>query len=120
MSMIDRRSLLQLSAAAAGTLGLGTLGASLAHATVPQFGGTIPGFGPLVPTAAQNTGEVPWGQDAALRQWIRHCRLDAFGRLAGAADKADVEKQAVLARLKTQAQAAAANMPRLLAATAAG
>lgn len=58
MSTIDRRSLLQLSAAAAGTLGLSTLGASLAHATVPQFGGTIPGFGPLVPTAAQNTGEV--------------------------------------------------------------
>ena len=58
MSTIDRRSLLKLSAAAAGTLGLGTLGASFAHASVPQFGGTIPGFGPLVPTPAQNTGEV--------------------------------------------------------------
>jgi hypothetical protein len=56
-----------------------------------------------------------WGQDAALRQWIRHCRPDASGRLAGGADRADVEKLALLARLKTQAQAAAANMPRLLA-----
>jgi hypothetical protein len=35
-------------------------------------------------------------------------------------DKADAGKQALLARLKTQAQAAAANMPRLLAAAAAG
>lgn len=64
--------------------------------------------------------QFQWGQDAALRQWIRHCRLDAFGGLVGGADKADAEKQALLARLKTQVQAAAANMPRLLAAAAAG
>jgi hypothetical protein len=70
--------------------------------------------------AANMSNQLQWGQDAALRQWIRNCRLDAFGRLAGGADKADVEKQAILTRLKTQAQAAAANMPRLLAAAAGG
>jgi len=71
-------------------------------------------------TMAVNMGnQFLWSQDAALRQWIRHCRLDAFGRLAASADKADGEKQAMLARLKTQAQAAAANLPRLLAAAAA-
>ncbi len=67
--------------------------------------------------AANMRNQFQWGQDASLRQWIRQCRLDAFGRLSGSADKADVEKQAILARLKTQAQAAAANLPRLLAAT---
>jgi hypothetical protein len=70
--------------------------------------------------AVNMSNQLQWGQDATLRQWIRECRLDGFGRLAGGADKADVEKQAILARLKTQAQAAAANMPRLLAAAAAG
>ena len=70
--------------------------------------------------AANMSNQHTWGQEAALRQWIRNCRLDAFGRLAGGADKADVEKQAILARMKTQAQAAAANMPRLLAAAAGG
>jgi hypothetical protein len=70
--------------------------------------------------AVNMSNQFQWGQDAALRQWIRNCRLDAFGRLAGGADKADVEKQALLARLKVQAQAAAANMPLLLAAATAG
>lgn len=70
--------------------------------------------------AVNLSNQFQWGEDTALRQWIRHCRLDAFGRLAGGVDKADAEKQALLARLKTQAQAAANNMPRLLAAAAAG
>jgi hypothetical protein len=70
--------------------------------------------------AVNMSNQLQWGQDAALRQWIRNCRLDAFGRLASGVEKADVEKQAILARLKTQAQAAAANMPRLLAAATTG
>jgi hypothetical protein len=70
--------------------------------------------------AVNMSNQFLWGQDAALRQWVRNCRLDAFGRLSGGADKADVEKQAMLARLKTQAQAATVNLPRLLAAAAAG
>lgn len=70
--------------------------------------------------AVNMSNQFQWSQDAALRQWIRHCRLDAFGRLVGGVDKADAEKQALLARLRTQAQAAAANLPRLLAAAAAG
>jgi hypothetical protein len=66
--------------------------------------------------AVNMSNQLRWGQDAALRQWIRQCRLDAFGRLTSGVDKADAEKQAILARLKTQAQAAAANLPRLMAA----
>lgn len=57
-----------------------------------------------------------WSQDEDLRRWIRHCRLDAFGRLSAGVDKQDAEKQAILARLKAQVAAAMANMPRLLAA----
>jgi hypothetical protein len=68
--------------------------------------------------AGNMSNQLLWGQDATLRQWIRNCRLDAFGRLTSGVDKADAEKQAILARLKAQAQAAAANMPRLLAAAA--
>lgn len=69
--------------------------------------------------AVNMNNQFQWGQDTGLRQWIRNCRLDAFGRLTGGMDKADAEKQAILARLKAQAQAAATNMPRLLAAAAA-
>jgi secreted PhoX family phosphatase len=58
MQQFDRRSFLKLSAAAGGALGLSTLGLRGAQAAVPQYGGNIPGFGPLVPTAAENTGEV--------------------------------------------------------------
>lgn len=61
------------------------------------------------------TNEFHWRQDAALRQWIRDSRLDAFGQLTAGADKNDAEKQAILTRLKAQGQAAAANMPKLLA-----
>ena len=57
-------------------------------------------------------------RDAVAAACARYkvARLDAFGRLAGGVDKADAQKQALLVRLKTQAQAAMANMPRLLAA----
>ena len=74
-----------------------------------------------VRTVAGNmANQLQWGQDPGLRQWIRECRLDAFGRLTHGVDKADAAKQAVLARLKAQAQAAAANLPRLLAAAGVG
>ncbi len=67
-------------------------------------------------TAVNMSNQFLWGQDATLRQWIRHNRLDAFGRLTSEVDKTDTARQAVLARLKVQAQAAVANMPRLMAA----
>lgn len=64
---------------------------------------------------ANMTNEFHWRQEPELRQWIRESRLDAFGKLTSGADKNDAEKQAILTRLKTQGQAAAANMPKLLA-----
>jgi hypothetical protein len=60
--------------------------------------------------------QAQWGQDKALRQWVRESRLDGFGHLIANAAKDDVEKQATIARLREQAMAAMANLPRLVAA----
>jgi hypothetical protein len=59
-----------------------------------------------------------WGQDKELRKWIRESRLDGFGKLMTGADPQDVEKQTIMARLKEQAGAAMANLPKLIAAGA--
>ena len=67
-------------------------------------------------TFANMMNQFQWSQDKALRQWIRESRLDGFGKLIASADKADAEKQAILADLKATAMAAMANMTRLMAA----
>lgn len=60
--------------------------------------------------------QFQWGQDKALRQWIRDSRLDGFGRLMASVDPQDAEKLAILGRFKQQAMAAMTNLPRLVAA----
>lgn len=57
--------------------------------------------------------QMQWGQDKALRGWIRDCRLDGFGRLMTGIAPDDTGKQAILAKLKAQSMAAMANLPRL-------
>jgi len=68
---------------------------------------------------ANMLNQFQWGQDKTLREWIRASRLDGFGKLMANADKQDAGKQAILARLKEQAAAAMANLPKLIAASAA-
>ena len=68
---------------------------------------------------ANMQNQFEWGQDKALREWVRASRLSGFGKLVANVDKQDGAKQAVLARLKEQAAAAMANLPRLIAAGAA-
>ena len=58
--------------------------------------------------------QFQWGQDKELRQWIRASRLDGFGKLMTGIDPQDTEKQAIMARLKEQAAAAMANLPKLI------
>ena len=60
--------------------------------------------------------QFQWGQDKALRQWIRESRLDGFGKLMVGIPAEDTAKHAILARFKEQAMAAMANLPRLTGA----
>jgi hypothetical protein len=60
--------------------------------------------------------QAQWGQHAALRAWIRDCRLDGFGRMIAAVRPDDTAKTAILGRFRTLAPAAMANLARLAAA----
>lgn len=60
--------------------------------------------------------QFQWSQDKALRGWIRDSRLDGFGKLMTGIAPDDAAKLAILARLKTAAMAAMANLPKLVAA----
>jgi hypothetical protein len=64
------------------------------------------------------TNRFHWGLDKELRKWIRESRLDGFGKLMVLADPQDAGKQAIMERLKHQAGAAMANLPKLIAASA--
>lgn len=78
--------------------------------TVP-FPHTLDGFAPAM--AASMWNQHQWGQDKALRQWIRASRLDGFGKLMAPIDPQDTEKLAVVARIKDLAPAAMANLRKL-------
>ena len=65
--------------------------------------------------AANMTNQMVWGQDKALRAWMRDSRLDGFAKLMTNIDSTDTEKIAILTHLRTAAQAAMANISRLLA-----
>ena len=67
-------------------------------------------------TLGNMMNSMAWAQDDKLRAWIRASRLDGFGKVAAGADKTDAAKQATLARLKANAQAAGANLQKLLTA----
>lgn len=70
-------------------------------------------------TMLANLGnQFRWGQDKALREWIRASRLDGFGQLVAGVDKQDAAKMAILARLKAHTAGAVANLARLAAAPA--
>ena len=60
--------------------------------------------------------QLHWGQDKDLRQWIRNSRLDGFGKIIAGIDAQDTHKQAIVARMREQAAAAAVNLPKLMAA----
>jgi hypothetical protein len=66
-------------------------------------------------THASMMNQFRWSQDKSLRQWLRNIRLDAFGKMVADLEKTDTERQAVLARLRTNAFAAMSNMPGLMA-----
>lgn len=83
--------------------------------TVP-FPDGVEGYPASVAVSMSN--QFKWSQDKALRQWVRNSRLDGFGKMVSEVPESDTEKMAVLARFKQSAQAAMANMPRLMGARA--
>ncbi len=62
--------------------------------------------------------QFQWSQDKTLRQWIRDSRLDGFGKLMSGIDPQDTDKLATVDRLRKNAVAAMANLPKLIAASA--
>jgi len=64
--------------------------------------------------------QFKWGQDKALRQWLRNSRLDGFGKMIAGIDPADEEKMAIMARFKAGAMAAMGNLPKLMTARQTG
>ena len=70
-------------------------------------------------TLANMGNQFQWSQDKVLRQWIRDSRLDGFGKLMSGIDPQDTAKLATVARLRDNAMAAMANLPKLIAAATA-
>jgi hypothetical protein len=78
--------------------------------TVP-FPHTLDDYPAAMATTMWN--QYHWGQDPALRRWVRSSRLDGFGKVVAGADRNDRHKQAVLARIKEHAVAALSNLTTL-------
>ncbi len=80
--------------------------------TPVPFPKNLAGFARATQVSMMN--QFAWSQDEALRQWMRESRLDGFGKMVAEVDKLDADKQAILARLRGNAMAAMANMPKLI------
>ena len=63
--------------------------------------------------------QLQWSQDKRVRRWIYESRLDGFGKVVASAPADDADKQAVIARLKSNAMRAAMNLQTLIAKQAA-
>lgn len=77
------------------------------------FPQTLAGYARATQVSMMN--QFHWSKEPALRQWLRDSRLDGFGKMVAEVDKADVERQAILARLRQNAAGAMANLPALMA-----
>lgn len=60
--------------------------------------------------------QVAWGQVPELRDWIKNCRLDGFGRAAREVDREDPEVQALHGQIKALMMPAFQGMQRIAAA----
>jgi hypothetical protein len=61
--------------------------------------------------------QMAWGQDKALRNWMRDSRLDGFGKLVASVSPGDAEKTSILAELRQYSMAAVQNGQQLMAQT---
>ncbi len=67
-------------------------------------------------TAAFMMNQYNWGQDKELRAWLRNNRLDGFSKLVASIDKDDVEKQAIMKRMRDNSFPAMEKLQTFLAA----
>ena len=67
-------------------------------------------------TAINSANQFRWSQEPELRRWLRANRLDGFGKIASEIPKDDMDKRAVIQRLRENAAPAMANLQRLAAA----
>lgn len=59
------------------------------------------------------TNQYNWGQDRELRHWMKNNRLDGFGGMVSGISKDDIEKQAVLLKMKEVVFPAVMNLKKL-------
>lgn len=81
-------------------------------APVP-FPQTLAGYARATQVSLMN--QFQWSRDAELRQWLRSSRLDGFGEMVAAIGKDDVERQAIITRLRQHMAGAVANLSVLAA-----
>ncbi len=67
----------------------------------------------IASTMTNAANQMRWGQDKALRAWMRESRLDGFGKLASTVSTADTEKMAIFAQLKEYSMLAGQNARKL-------
>jgi hypothetical protein len=72
--------------------------------------------GYVAATMASLANQLRWGDDKAMRHWIRESRLDGFGKMVAGVDRNDAAKMALLGELRQQGAAAMGNAKRLIAA----
>jgi hypothetical protein len=80
--------------------------------TPVPFPNDLAGFARCTQVSMLN--QYQWSQDKALRQWMRNSRLDSFGKMVAELDKADTQRQAVVARLRENLMGAMGNIPNLM------
>ena len=66
---------------------------------------------------ANFANEAAWAGEPELRAWVRASRLDGFGKTVDAVAPDDLEKRAVLGRIRSNAMPAMANLRRLASAS---
>ena len=69
----------------------------------------------LTVNAAFMRNQYIWSQDKSLQKWLYCSRLDGFSKLVADIAKDDIEKQAILMRLRSNMPKAMENLMRLIA-----
>ena len=71
--------------------------------------------GYIAATLGNMANQQRWGQEKALRNWMRDSRLDGFGKLTASVQAEDSEKIAILNDIRQYSMPAVGNGKRLLA-----